>query len=163
MCLARYVTINGVKAFTLFDLGSTTDALSPDFTQVAKLEVKKLVKPVTLQLGCSGSRLKVNFATTAITEFGSINHNTYLDIANLDKYDCILGTLFLRKHGISLDFDNQEIVICGKLHISALPEGGQGRGKTSKKKLKNDYKENNFVNQKWIQLKLNPPSPVEDW
>ena len=82
---------------------------------------------------------------TVITKFALINRNTYLDIANLDKYDCILRTLFLR---ISLDFDNQEIVICGKLHISALPEGGQGRGKTSKKKLKNDYKENNFVNQK---------------
>ena len=111
-----------MRAFTLFDSGSTTDAVSPDFTQVAKLEVKELVKPVTLQLGCLGSCSKVNFATTAITEFSSINRNTYLDIANLDKYDCILGTPFLRKHGISLDFDRKEIEICGRLRIPALPE-----------------------------------------
>ena len=32
LCLAAYVTINGVKAYTLFDSGSTTDAVSPDFT-----------------------------------------------------------------------------------------------------------------------------------
>ena len=37
--------------------------------------------------------------------------------------DSILGTLFLRKHGIMLDFENQEIIIRGKQRISALPEG----------------------------------------
>jgi hypothetical protein len=58
-----------------------------------------------------GKPFESEFAMTAITEFGSINCNTYLDIANLDKYDCILGTPFLRKHGISLDFERQEIVI----------------------------------------------------
>ena len=123
LCLAAYVKIRGVKAFTLFDSGSTTDAVSPDFTRVAKLEVKELVKPVTLQLGCSGSRSKVNFGTAAMIEFASICHNNYLDVANLDKYDCILGTPFLRKHGISLDFNSQEIVIHGKLRIPTLPEG----------------------------------------
>jgi len=137
MCLARYVTINGMRAFTLFDSGSTTDAVSPDFTQVAKLEVKELVKPVTLQLGCLGSCSKVNFATTAITEFSSINRNTYLDIANLDKYDCILGTPFLRKHGIFLDFERQEIVIHRRLCIPALPEGeGEAEAKPPKRHKK---------------------------
>ena len=123
LCLAAYVKINGVKAYTLFDSGSTTDAVSPDFTRIAKLSVKELDKPVTLQLGCSGSRSKVNFATEAKVEFASINIGTYLDIANLDKYDSILGTPFLRKHGISLDFETQEIVIRGKLRIPALIEG----------------------------------------
>ena len=123
LCLAAYVKINSVKVYTLFDSGSTMDAVSPDFTQIAQLSIKELDKPVTLQLGCSGSRSKVNFATEAKVEFASINISTYLDIANLDKYDSILGTPFLRKHGISLDFDTQEIVIHGKLRIPALPEG----------------------------------------
>jgi hypothetical protein len=73
LCLARYVKINGVKAYTLFDSGSTTDAVSPDFTRIAKLSVRELDTPVTLQLECSGSRSKV--------EFASINIGTYLDIA----------------------------------------------------------------------------------
>jgi hypothetical protein len=123
LCLAAYVTINGVKAYTLFDSGSTTDAVSPNFTRVANLPVKQLVKPVTLQLGCLGSRSKVNFVTETHIEFASIAINTYLDIANLDKYDSILGTLFLWKHGIQLDFETQEIVIHRKLRIPALPEG----------------------------------------
>ena len=87
------------------------------------LPVKQLVKPVTLQLGCSGSRSKVNFTSESRIEFASIAINTYLDIANLDKYDSILGTLFLWKHRIQLDFETQEIVICGKLRIPTLPEG----------------------------------------
>ena len=30
ICLAAYVSINGIRAYTLFDSGSTTDAMSPD-------------------------------------------------------------------------------------------------------------------------------------
>ncbi|KAF9258104.1 hypothetical protein L218DRAFT_1067215, partial [Marasmius fiardii PR-910] len=32
-CLAGWMTINGVRAFTLFDSGSTADAISPDFAK----------------------------------------------------------------------------------------------------------------------------------
>ena len=32
LCLTAYVNINGTKAYTLFDSGSTTDAVTPDFT-----------------------------------------------------------------------------------------------------------------------------------
>ncbi|KAJ3979280.1 hypothetical protein F5890DRAFT_1558940 [Lentinula detonsa] len=34
-CLAAFIEINGVKAFALFDSGSTADAISPDFARVA--------------------------------------------------------------------------------------------------------------------------------
>ena len=123
LCFAGCITINRVKAYTLFDSGSTTDAVSPDFARVSNVPILRLDKPATLQLGCSGSRSKINFATIAVVEFGSTTAKSYLDIANLNKYDCILGTPFLRKHGISLDFQFQEIVLHGKLHIPALPEG----------------------------------------
>ena len=43
--------VNGTKAYALFDSGSAADAISPDFTQVAKLPILKLENPVTLQLG----------------------------------------------------------------------------------------------------------------
>jgi hypothetical protein len=118
LCLAGYVTINGVKGYTLFNSGSMTD-----FARVLNVPILRLERPATLQLGCLGSRLKINFATIACVEFGSTASKNYLDIANLGKYNCILGTLFLRKHGVSLDFEFQEIVICGKLHIPTLPEG----------------------------------------
>ena len=68
-----------------------------------------------------------------VVEFGSTTGKSYLDIANLNKYDCILGTPFLRKHGISLDFEFQEIVIRGQLRIPALPEG---EGETATKSIR---------------------------
>src|ERR1700729_3086394 len=123
LCLAAYIDVNGTKAYTLFDSGSTTDAISPDFTRVARLPILELENPVTLQLGCSGSRSKINYGSEANVKFASITSDTYLDVANLDKYDSILGTPFMRKHGIILDFETQEIVIRGKLRIPALPEG----------------------------------------
>ena len=85
--------------------------------------MKTLEDPVTLQLGCVGSRSKINYGTEVDLEFASVTNSTYLDVANLDKYDSILGTPFLRRHGISLDFESQEIVIRGKLRIPALSEG----------------------------------------
>jgi hypothetical protein len=124
MCLTAYIEINGVKAFTLFDAGSTTDSVSPDFTRVARLHVKTLEQPVTLQLGCVGSRSKINYGTEDEVHFASINCKTYMDVANIDRYDCIIGTPFMRKHGIALDFESDEIVIRGKLRIPALPIGG---------------------------------------
>src|ERR1700720_780951 len=84
ICLAAYVSINGIRAYMLFDSGSTTDAVSPDLARVAELSLLALDKPVTLQLGCSGSRSKVNFATTAMINFELVHVLTFLDIANLD-------------------------------------------------------------------------------
>jgi hypothetical protein len=36
-CLSTWVTINGIRALTLFDSGSTTDSVSPDFMWVTDL------------------------------------------------------------------------------------------------------------------------------
>jgi hypothetical protein len=124
MCLTAYIEINGVKAYTLFDSGSTTDSVSPDFTRVARLHVKTLEQPVTLQLGCVGSRSKINYGTEDEVKFASITCETYLDIANLDRYDCIVGTPFMRRHKIALDFGSNEIVIRGKLRVPAIHIGG---------------------------------------
>ena len=65
LCLTGYVTINRVKGYTLFDSGSMADAVSPDFARVSNVPILRLEKPVTLQLGCSRSRSKINFASIA--------------------------------------------------------------------------------------------------
>src|ERR1700723_178618 len=123
LCLAAYISINGIRAYTLFNSGSTMDAVSPDLARVAELPLLALDKPVTLQLGCSGSRSKVNFATTVMINFQLVHALTFLDIANLDKYDCILGTPFMMKHKIILDLGSHEIIIHGKKCIPALTKG----------------------------------------
>lgn len=98
-CLCAYIVLNGTKAYALFDSGSTTDSVSPNFTRVANLPVLELEEPVTLQLGCAGSLFKINYGIETNLEFASISDpKMYLDVANLDKYDVILGTLFLSEH-----------------------------------------------------------------
>lgn len=124
LCLTGYITINSLRAYTLFDSGSTTDSLSPDFTRITKLDVLELNSPVTLQLGCVGSRSKINYGTKVNTRFGPVScNNMYYDIANLDKYDAIFGTPFMRHHKIALDFATDEILVAGKHRVPALLRG----------------------------------------
>ena len=59
----------GVKAYTLFESGSTTDAMSPEFAKVAKMPLYTLERPMTLKLGCVGSKSKINFGTVLDTSF----------------------------------------------------------------------------------------------
>jgi Zinc knuckle len=54
-CLATYITINGVKAYMLFDSRSTPDLMSPDFAWVMKVSMIQLENPVPIQLSCIGS------------------------------------------------------------------------------------------------------------
>ena len=86
--------------------------------------MKTLEQPVTLQLGCVGSRSKINYGTEDKVNFASISCKSYLDVANLDRYDCIVGTPFMRRHKIALNFRGNEIVIRGKLHIPTIPVRG---------------------------------------
>jgi len=37
----------------------------------------------------------------------------YLDVANFDCYDMIVGTPFMRKHGVKLDFEKNQITVAG--------------------------------------------------
>ncbi|KDQ61891.1 hypothetical protein JAAARDRAFT_92292, partial [Jaapia argillacea MUCL 33604] len=118
------VDIGGVSAFALLDSGSTTDSLSPSFVTLAGIPVSKLETPVPLQLGCVGSRSMIQFSATADITFG---HNTirhYFDIVNIDRYDAVLGTAFMRRMGVSLDFKHG-ILKSGSTPVSIF-KGGEG-------------------------------------
>ncbi|KAI0039518.1 hypothetical protein FA95DRAFT_1504058 [Auriscalpium vulgare] len=113
-CLAAYVTVNGTKAYTLFDSGSTTLSITPDFAKVNRIPLVGLKRPVTLQLGCVGSRTKINFGAKINLVFGPVSEKTYADVVNIDRYDMIIGTPFLRAHGVSLDFSTDSICVKGQ-------------------------------------------------
>lgn len=115
-CIVLLLTINGLGALTLFDAGSTTEMLSNDFARVSQCDVIKLENPATLQLGCAGSRSRIIFGTRAPMTLGSFGADVYFDIANLDRYDAVLGTPFLRRFGVLLDFKNNCVVIDGQSH-----------------------------------------------
>jgi hypothetical protein len=125
-CLSAFVEFNGIKAFALFDSGSIADAISPDFARNAKLRIYQLENPVTLQLGTKGSRSKITHGCIAPYKFESkkehIVSKDYFDIANVDRYDIVIGTVFMRRHGISLHFEDDTIRLRG-IPIPTLSEG----------------------------------------
>lgn len=112
-CIVLLLVVNGLGALTLCDAGSTTDMLSNDFAQVSTCDILQLENPAVLQLGCAGSRSRINFGTRAPVTLGAFGAEVYFDIANLDRYDAVLGTPFLRRFGVILDFRNNCVHIDG--------------------------------------------------
>ena len=78
--------------------------LSPKFTRAMGIKTFALDQPITLQLACIGSQLMINYGTHMTIKFGYRNVEEYFDIANVKYYNAMLGTPFLRKMGIVLDF-----------------------------------------------------------
>ena len=64
----------------------------------------------------------INYGTHATIKIGHKVVKGYFDIANVEHYDAILGTPFLRKMGIVLDFRSpgmawigNEVILTGKV------------------------------------------------
>ncbi|KAG6834727.1 hypothetical protein H0H93_007799 [Arthromyces matolae] len=113
-CLITYVDVEGNPAWTLWDSGSTTTGMTPTFLNVHGIPVQELTEPLVLQLGTVGSRAKVLFGTKVkVTTEGSSSHE-YVDVANFDRYDMIIGTPYMRKHNVVLDFVRNEVIVNGK-------------------------------------------------
>ena len=118
--LAGYWEINGVKAHCLLDSGSEGVLLSPEFTQATGIKMFALEKPIALQLACIGSRSIINYGTHATIKIGHKVVEEYFDIANVEHYNAILGTPFLRKMGIALDFRSSGMARIGN---EVIPTG----------------------------------------
>ncbi|KAF8235897.1 hypothetical protein L208DRAFT_1058411, partial [Tricholoma matsutake] len=103
------VKLNGQAVVVLLDLGCTMDAVSPELVRIADLKVYKLMEQVPVQLGTRGSQAKINYGMKVCIKYGHIDMKHYFDIVNIDRYDVILGMVFMRKHGIVLDFDKNKI------------------------------------------------------
>ena len=108
------VIINGHQALTLFDSGSTSDSIAPEFARVTNLNVYPLSNLVNLQLGTVRSHSRINYGAFTSVKYASISaKKEYVDVVNIDRYDAVLGTVFMRKYGISLDFEKGVVCICG--------------------------------------------------
>jgi hypothetical protein len=71
----------------------------------------QLDNPVGLQMALIGSHGRINYRITIPVEVGPVTRPVYFDIANIERYDVILGTLFMKQHRVALDFTNNEVVI----------------------------------------------------
>ena len=117
-CLATFTKVGGQEAWTLWDSGSTTTGITPSFVDVAKIMVFPLKNPHMLQLGTIGSRTSINFSAYIDVMTHSASKCEYVDVANFDCYDMIIGTPFMRFRKVILDFEN-DIVKIGDQAIPA--------------------------------------------
>ena len=102
--LSGYWEINGMKAHCLLDSWRKGVLLSLEFMQAMGTKMFALEQPITLQLACISSWSMINYWTHATIKIGHKVVEEYINIANVEHYDAILGTPFLRKMGIILDF-----------------------------------------------------------
>ncbi|KAI0038528.1 hypothetical protein FA95DRAFT_1505505 [Auriscalpium vulgare] len=105
--------------YVLFDSGSTTNGISHEAAHVAKLDVFQLKEPMTLQLGCVGSKSRVHFGTRSRVAVKGKEFPCFFDIVNIEHYDVILGTPFLKEYRAVLDFE-RNIIRFGDIEIMAL-------------------------------------------
>ena len=62
----------------------------------------------------------INYGVKTRLELGPIKDNdAYMDVVNIDRYDMIIGTPFMRKHGMILDFKTNTLSIQG-MHVTTL-------------------------------------------
>jgi hypothetical protein len=127
-CLAAYICINGLDAWTLFDLGSDCDAISPSFAQIARVKYFELARPVSLELGCKGSKSKITHGAKICAAIGNASAEWYFDIANIVHYDAIVGMPFCSKYGLTIDVPNRTIQLADGTLINTSLEGGRTGG-----------------------------------
>lgn len=100
-----YVKIGMSKAYVLWDSESTMSGITPSFAHLAGIILWPLKEPIILQLGTVGSQLTVKFGTVIDMDFTGFNMSTYVEVANFDYYDVIIGVPFMWRHKVKLNFE----------------------------------------------------------
>jgi hypothetical protein len=109
--LTGYYRVGRVVAHVMFDSGSGTNMITPDFARATGLHPIQLEKPIGLQMALIGSQGRINYGITVPVEVGPVTRPMYFDIANIERYDVIMGTPFMKQHRVALDFTNNEVII----------------------------------------------------
>jgi hypothetical protein len=116
------MTINGLDAIVMFDTGSTSDAVSPEFARVANMKIHSLDVPMGIQLGCKGSKSKIVFGTSGPVRYSSFVRTHYFAVVNINRFDAIISMGFMRKFSITLEPEHDSILISG-ITTPTLSEG----------------------------------------
>ena len=127
--------IGGIKAHCLIDSGCKGIMISPNFIRATKIEPFPLDKPIGIQLAVTGSKSVINYGANATIKYEGRESKEYFDIINIDYY-VILGTPFLRKHEVIIDFVNNclrlnDKIICNQANKYKVGEGNPQKNKKS--------------------------------
>ena len=85
--------------------------ITPAFAELAKIRVDTLGDPHVLQLGTVGSRSIIKYGADALVSVANVKTMSYMDIANFDRYDMIIGTSWMREHKMLLDFNTNHVIV----------------------------------------------------
>ena len=96
--------IGGIKAHCLIDSGCKGIMISPKFTKAGKIKMFTLDKPIGIQLAVTGSKFVINYGTNTTINVNGIELKEYFDVVNINYYNAILGTLFLKKYEVIINF-----------------------------------------------------------
>ena len=107
--------IGGVKAHCLIDSGCEGVMISPEFTRAAKIKTFALEKPIGIQLAVTGSKSVINYGTNTTIKINGKELKEYFDVVNIDYYNAILGTPFLKKFKVAIDFMKDCLTIKDKI------------------------------------------------
>ena len=128
--------IGDIKAHCLIDSRCEGIMISPSFIRVAKIKPFPLDKPIGIQLAVTDSKSFINYCTNATIKYNGKELKEYSNIINIDYYDAILGTPFLRKHEVMIDFVNICLRIKDKIICNQANKYKVGEGNPQKKKKK---------------------------
>ncbi|KIJ37684.1 hypothetical protein M422DRAFT_259783 [Sphaerobolus stellatus SS14] len=115
LTIAGYFLVGGTKACCLFDSGCEGIIMSSEFARATGIRMHKLPEPIGIQQAFQGSRAKLYYTATTDITVGQRTYTETFDIANVDYYDVMLGTPFLRRVKANIDFNELgSIVINGE-------------------------------------------------
>ena len=120
--------IGGVKAHCPIDSGCKGIMISTSFIRAVKIEPIPLDKPIGIQLAVTGSKSIINYGANTTIKYNEKESKEYFDIVNIYYYDVILGTPFLRKHKVIIDFINNCLRIEDKITCNQANEYKVGEG-----------------------------------
>ena len=85
-------------------------------------------------MAVSGSKSVINYGANATIKYKGRESKEYFNIINIDYYDAILGTPFLRKHEVIIDFVNNCLRMEDKIVRNQANEYKVGEGNPQKNK-----------------------------
>ena len=83
-------------------------------------------------MAVTGSKSVINYGVNVTIKYEGRETREYFDIINIDYYDAILGTPFLRKHEVMIDFVNNCIRLKDKIICNQANEYKVGEGNPQK-------------------------------
>ena len=85
-------------------------------------------------MAVTGSKSVINYGANATIKYEGRELKEYFDIINIDYYDVILGTPFLRKHKVIIDFVTNCLRLKDKVIRNQANEYKVGEGNPQKNK-----------------------------